>query len=236
MAPDPAATRIVRAVNGRREIAPDPPHELELAAELRRRCQPHELLELFGRHGGSNGWLDGVIRRACFRALVRRCGAGVQVGINVSLRHPETFEIGDGLFIGDQAVLQGRHDGSFVVGDRVWIGPQCFLDARDLMLGDYVGLGPGVRILGSEHTGRPVEVPIVATDLVIAPVRVLRDADVGMSAVLLPGVTVGAGAIVGAGAVVTRDVPGHAKAVGVPARVISWRVNETDDGQQGLRA
>jgi acetyltransferase-like isoleucine patch superfamily enzyme len=41
-----------------------------------------------------------------------------------------------------------------------------------------------------------------------------------MAAVVLDGLTVGAGAIVGAGAVVTRDVPARAQVLGVPARVV----------------
>ena len=45
----------------------------------------------------------------------------------------------------------------------------------------------------------------------------------GVNAVILPGVTVGKGAIVGAGAVATRDVPAFAIVVGVPARFVRWR-------------
>jgi len=215
--------RIVAAVHGCREWPHDPGPEAELAAELRDRYDYNEIVATFHRFSRSSEWLDSLMRRVCLRAVAQRCGAGVQVGLNVSLQHPETLEIGNGVFIGDQAIVQGRHDGRCVIGDRVWIGPQSFLDARDLVLEDYVGLGPGARILGSEHTGVPVTAPIVATDLAIAPVRVCRGADIGTGAVLLPGITVGAGAIVGAGAVVTHDVPAYAKAAGVPARVIGWR-------------
>ena len=65
--------------------------------------------------------------------------------------------------------------------------------------------------------------PIIRTNLVIAPVRIGAGADIGVNAVILPGVSVGRGAIVGAGAVVTRDVPDFAKVAGVPARVVGWR-------------
>lgn len=215
--------RTVAPVAGRRDLRPDPAYEQEMSDDLRSRCAREQISALFHRFSRSDTWFDTMMRRVCLRALVQRCGVGVQVGLAVCLRHPETFVIGDGVFIGDQAVLQGRYDGSFVAGDRVWIGPQCFLDARDLVLGNHVGLGPGTKILGSKHTGVPVNVPIVATDLMIEPVRIRAGADIGMGAVLLPGVTVGAGAIVGAGSVVTRDVPPMAKAAGVPARVIGWR-------------
>ena len=42
-----------------------------------------------------------------------------------------------------------------IIGDHVWIGPQAYLDARDLVLEDYVGWGPGAKVLGSAHTGDP---------------------------------------------------------------------------------
>jgi len=86
-----------------------------------------------------------------------------------------------------------------------------------------VGWGPGAKVLGSEHTGNPINVPIVQTDLVIKPVRIGAWADIGTNAVILPGVTVGKGSMVGAGAVVTADVPAYAVVAGVPARFLHWR-------------
>jgi len=67
------------------------------------------------------------------------------------------------------------------------------------------------------------EIGVMALDLEIKPVRVEAWADVGTGAVLLPGVTVGKGAIVGAGAVVTKDVPPFSIVAGVPARFVRWR-------------
>jgi acetyltransferase-like isoleucine patch superfamily enzyme len=52
--------------------------------------------------------------------------------------------------------------------------------------------------------------------------------------VILPGVTVGAGAIVGAGAVVTSDVPDLAIVAGVPARLLRYR-DDGDDSATDLR-
>ena len=221
--PSEGVDRVVPAVHGRTRGGPDPAYVRELAAELREQYTREGLMELYGRFVHGQGMLDVSMRRVILSALARSCGTGLRVEPGVGFKHPETFEIGEGVFIGSQAFIQGRFDGCCKIGDYVWIGPQSYFDARDLVLGDHVGWGPGAKVLGSTHTGMPVDVPIIETDLVIRPVRVEDWADIGTGSVLLPGVTVGRGAVVGAGAVVTRDVPAFAKVAGVPATVIGWR-------------
>lgn len=218
-----SAERVVRAVHGRQDGAQDQAYARDFARELAGQYTREGLIELYGRFSQGQGTLDATMRRILWLALTRSCGAGLRVEPGVGFKHPETFEIGDSVFIASQAFIQGRFDGRCQIGNHVWIGPQSYFDARDLVLGDHVGWGPGAKVLGSAHTGLPVDMPIIATDLVIRPVRVEEWADIGTGAVLLPGVTVGKGAIVGAGAVVTRDVPPFAKAAGVPAKVIGWR-------------
>jgi acetyltransferase-like isoleucine patch superfamily enzyme len=215
--------RIVKAVHGRTEIVDDPDFEIGLSDELRTKYDRKDLIALYRRFSGGADPVDTLIRRAALRALALRFGRGVTIEPNVSVKHPETFQIGSGVFIGEQAVLHGRFDGTFQIGDGTWIGPQAYFDARDLIIGSDVGWGPGAKVLGSEHTGRPIDVPIIATDLMIGPVRIEDWADIGVNAMILPGRIVGRGAIVGAGAVITKDVPAFAKVAGVPAVVIGWR-------------
>jgi galactoside O-acetyltransferase len=215
--------RIVRAVHGREQVTPDPEFEVGLSDSLRETYGRAGLVELYGRFANGDGSLDSLMRRCIWRAAARRCGHGLQVGSGVGFKHLETFEIGDKVFVGAQAYIQGRFDGTTVIGHHVWIGPQAYMDARDLVLEEYVGWGPGAKVLGSAHTALPADVPIVHTDLEIKPVRVEAWADIGTNATILPGVTVGKGAIVGAGAVVTHDVPPFAIVAGVPARFIRWR-------------
>jgi acetyltransferase-like isoleucine patch superfamily enzyme len=217
------AGRVVPAVHGQRECERDPEFELGVSDALRAAYGSAGMLELYGRFSAADGPLDVLMRRCIWRALARRCGHGLRVGSGVGFKHLETFEIGDGVFIGAQAYIQGRFDGTTVIGNHVWIGPQAYMDARDLVLGDYVGWGPGAKVLGSAHTGVPADVPIIATALEIRPVRIEAWADIGTNATILPGVTIGRGAIVGAGAVVTKDVPPFAIVAGVPARFLRWR-------------
>ena len=219
--------RVVRAVHGLQAVAPDPADEIAESARLRASEPREALLERYAAVLWTDSPIGARTRRVLLRALCKTFGNGVRVGLGVLVLHPHTFEVGDAVFLGSQTYLQGRHDGHCRIGAHTWIGPQSYFDCRDLELGEYVGWGPGAKVLGSEHTGLPVEAPIIQTDLVIKPVRVGRGADIGVNAVLLPGVTVGEGAIVGAGAVVTRDVPPYAIAAGVPAKVLRSRRDAT---------
>jgi acetyltransferase-like isoleucine patch superfamily enzyme len=223
MKPPLTQARVVPAVHGRQRITPDPADELTLADRLREEHSRAELLALASAHALGDHDEDARMRRAVWRALAKRFGHGVRIGRGAMAKHPETFEIGDGVVIGEQTFIQGRFDGRCVIGDYIWLGPQSYFDARDLVIEESVRWGPGAKVLGSQHTGIPADVPIIQTDLQIEPVRVCAWADIGVNAVLLPGVTVGKGAIVGAGAVVTQDVPAFAIVAGVPARFVRGR-------------
>ena len=150
------------------------------------------------------------------------------------MKHPETLELGDSVFIGAQTMIQGRFDGTCRIGNHVWIGPHAYFDARNLVIEDYVGWGPGAKVLGSTHTAEPLDMPIIATDLVVKPVTIGYGADVGTNATVLPGVRVGAHSIVGAGAVLTHDVPDYAVVAGVPARVLRSRRQQENAGDSTL--
>jgi len=219
--------RIVSAVHGRQAPPEDPAYRRELADELKRAYGNAGLIELYGRFSAGEGFIDALMRSAVWQAAARRCGAGLRVGSGAGFKHPETFEIGNGVFIGSQAYIQGRYDGTCIIGDNVWIGPQAYFDARDLIIEEFVGWGPGAKVLGSSHTALPTHIPIVSTDLEIKPVRIGAWADIGTNATVLPGVTIGKGAIVGAGAVVASDVEPFSVVAGVPAKFLRWR-NDTD--------
>lgn len=219
--------RQVPATFGQRETRPDASWERDFAAFLGQ-SPNQERSELFTSFRSGDSSFDLLMRRVLMHTLCKRAGNDLQVGPGVVLKHPETMEFGDSVFIGAQAVIQGRFDGTCRIGSHVWIGPQAYFDARDLIIEDYVGWGPGARLLGSVHTGLPVEEPVITTSLTIKPVTIRFGADIGMNASILPGVQIGAHAIVGAGAVVTQDVPAYAIVAGVPARILRDRRAGTD--------
>ena len=154
-----------------------------------------------------------------------RCGVGVVFEPGALVFHPEHIELGDDVYVGHYAILKAYHQNWLRIGDRSWIGQGAFLHAAGgLEIGARVGIGPGVKIITSSHELVPGETtPVMDGALQLAPVVLEDGCDVGVGAVILPGVRVGRGAVIGAGAVVTRDVPGGAVVAGSPARVMRYR-------------
>jgi len=104
------------------------------------------------------------------------------------------------------------------LGPDVYLNAGCtILDTAPVLIGAQTLLGPGVQIYCANHHQDPEK---RAAGLEIAlPVTIGRRVWLGGSAIILPGVCIGDGAIIGAGSVVTRDVEAGATVVGNPARV-----------------
>lgn len=103
------------------------------------------------------------------------------------------------------------------VGKEIFINFGCtFLDQGGITLEDGVFIGPGVKIATEGHP----ETPALRHTLIVAPVKICRNAWIGAGAIILPGVTVGENAIVAAGAIVRHDVEADTIVAGVPAKYI----------------
>lgn len=103
------------------------------------------------------------------------------------------------------------------VGKGVFINSGCcFQDQGGITLGDGCLIGHQVVIATLNHDLDPAR----RGGMYPAPVRLGKNVWVGAHATILPGVTVGDGAVIAAGAVVTKDVPAGVVAGGVPARVL----------------
>ncbi len=163
---------------------------------------------------------DGRFERSQLRAV----GEHVVFEDGVRIWHPETVSLGENVYVGHGAMLKGYYKGELVVGDDTWIGQGCFFhSAGGIRIGARVGVGPFVKILTSVHEEAGRDVAILEAPLRFAPVVVEDDSDLGVGAILLPGVTVGRGAQIGAGAVVTKDVPPWAVVAGNPAKLLRMR-------------
>ncbi len=153
-----------------------------------------------------------------------RLGTGTIFEPGVLVFHPENIELGKDIYIGHDTILKGYYRNRIVIGDGTWIGQQCFFHgAGGLSIGSNVGIGPAVKIITSAHELTHVELPILQSPLEFKPVTLEDGCDIGVGAILLPGVRVGLGAQVAAGAVVVADVAPYAIVAGNPAKVIRSR-------------
>lgn len=103
------------------------------------------------------------------------------------------------------------------IGKNVFINMGCkFQDQGGIFIGDGALIGHNVMLATLNHAISPGD----RATMIPAPIHIGRHVWIGANATVLPGVTIGEGAIVAAGAVVTKDVPKNTMVGGVPARVI----------------
>lgn len=104
-----------------------------------------------------------------------------------------------------------------VVGKRVFINTGChFVDQGGITIGDGTMLGNNVILTTLNHDFDPEK----RSTTYPAPILIGKNVWIGSGVTVVPGVKIGDGAVIGAGSVVTRDIPDHVIAAGVPARVI----------------
>lgn len=106
------------------------------------------------------------------------------------------------------------------IGRRVWIGSRVVTDwpfARFLEIGDDVTLGDATNLILHDAT-----LTVVAGDVParFGKVTIGRGTCLGHQVTVMPGVSIGEGSLIGACSLVTRDIPPHTFAFGVPARVM----------------
>lgn len=136
-------------------------------------------------------------RRFWLRRFGARIGRGTRVYPDVVFWAPWNVECGEFCILGDRVNLHAM--GPISLGDRVIISQEAYLSSgtHELESADF--------------------------ELVVKPIRIESRAWIAARAFILPGVTMGEGAVAGAQAVVTRDVPPWSVVAGNPARIVKER-------------
>lgn len=162
---------------------------------------------------------------AASRLLLRDVNAR-GVGVRVTGLAPKIENRGGWIVLGDDVVFSSPVTATHIamepnaflgigsetfINDGVWLG--C---TERITIGQRVLLGPGVRIVDNGYHGVYARRRLPRAE----PVAIGDDVWIASDAIILPGVTVGVGAVVGAHAVVTEDVPPWAVVAGNPARVV----------------
>lgn len=143
----------------------------------------------------------------------------------MSLKGLDRITIGKNVSIGEQVQLTAWEQGTIRIGDGCIIREQCHITAiNQITIGKNLLTGTNVLITDNSH-GRfereqldihPGERPIVSK----GAVKIGDNVWLGNNVCIMPGVTIGNGAIIGANSVVTHDVPAYTLAAGIPAKTI----------------
>jgi serine acetyltransferase len=182
---------------------------------------------------------DERIRVACYRfpllrAMCASVGKRLQMELVPSISGPIKIYLGDDVRLSGRSTIAGGRvfpDPEFRVGNRTFIGAGCFFSiAKSITIGEDVLVAGNCTV--ADYSAHPLDpekriagVQVDPED--VRPVRIENKAWVGRGAVILPGVTIGEGAVVGAATVVTKDVPPGQICVGNPGRLLSRTVFES---------
>lgn len=148
------------------------------------------------------------------KASIIRSGSviysGVSIGDNFRSGHNvlirENTEIGDNVLVGTNSVI----DGDCKIGNNVSMQTGVYI-TKYTTIEDNVFLGPLCVTTNDKYMkyGATLKGPVIK-----------QGARIGANSTIMPGISIGEGAIVSAGSVVTKDVPPHKVVIGVPARVV----------------
>lgn len=138
-----------------------------------------------------------MYRGLMLKLTAKKVGWASSVGKYSVIEGKKFIEIGEHSAIGSFVHIWGH--GGVTIGNRVLIASHTTITS---LTHDYSG--ENVRF------GKIIAKPVVIND----------DAWIGTHAVIMPGVTIGKGAIVGAGSIVTKNVEAYTVVVGNPARFV----------------
>ncbi len=156
----------------------------------------------------------------------RKCGSHFYAKRYITLYNPEYIEIGNDVYIYNNAIL-GCHsdDSKLMIGNGVMIGEGCHISCvKNVTINDDVLMGRRVHITDNSHGDTTFEQqsipPLNRPTVYKGSVTIHKNVWLGDNVIILPGVDIGEGCVVGASSVVTKDLPPYSICVGIPAKVI----------------
>jgi maltose O-acetyltransferase len=132
----------------------------------------------------------------------------------------KNINIEKGVYFGDGSQIE--------IGDNSGIGVNCQV-CGPVIIGNNVMMGPEVIILTINHKYDRLDISMLEQGhQPPEPVIIADDVWIGTRAIILPGISIGRGAIIGAAAVVTKNVPEYAIVCGNPAKVVKYRTDHSE--------
>ncbi|MEX0882152.1 MAG: acyltransferase [Cyclobacteriaceae bacterium] len=184
------------------------------------------------RFRGSNGMVfigKGVtIRQAGYLKVGQNFVAQDHCEINCLSQKGIIF--GEKVTVGSYALIRptnlygGEAGVGLKVGNNSSIGPYAYIGCSGYIeIGNNVMMSPRVSIYSENHIFEDSQKPMIDQGVKRSYVKVGDDCWIAANVVILPGVTIGQGAVLAAGSIVTRDVPPFTIVAGNPAKVIKTR-------------
>ncbi len=134
--------------------------------------------------------------------------------------------IGKDVLLYPHVYLETQGEGIIIIGDDVVVSSGTYIvSGASVTIGQGTMIGESTSIRDANHT-RTVGKSLRGSDDIATPIVIGKEVWIGRGVAVLKGVKIGDYATVGANAVVSRDVPSHTVAAGVPARAIKSHVED----------
>lgn len=134
-------------------------------------------------------------------------GENVVISSNVNFGNPENITLESNIFIGESCSIYAQGKVTIMAGT---------------ILADHVD----IRSANHYYDGNDLNFLPFDQKVLVKPVVIGKNVWIASHVVILPGVTVGEGAVIAAGSIVTKSIPSLAVVGGNPARIIKYRDKE----------
>lgn len=172
------------------------------------------------------------------RNQVKYIGEGVRLYPMCKMIHPGSAELDNNCQIMDFVFIDAGE--LLKIGKFSTITWHCIIEGgAKTYIGDRVFLGPGSKLLTSTYELNgfySVEhLPEGCGAIRYGDIIIKDDAYLGANVTVLPGVTIGEGAIVGANSLVSKDIEPWGIYVGVPCKKVGERQKPTPERQEKIK-
>ena len=166
------------------------------------------------------------------KPMLKFCGKEVRIYPLTKIIYPEKAELDDFSIINDYCFIDAG--GEFKLGKYSIITWHCLVEGRaKVYIGDRCFVGPGSKFLSSTYKLNGYYtcefLPDECHDTLYGDIIVKDEAYIGANVTIMPGVTIGEGAVVGANALINKDLEPWGIYVGTPCKKIGEREKPTDE-------
>ena len=167
----------------------------------------------------------GMKLRSIFYKFIFKTKHELSIGIGTEFNTKKNILFSGLVYIGKNSFFTAK--GGFIsIGNNTRFNMNVHINSSGggkISIGNNCLIGPNVVMRTANHSFDQIHIPIVYQGHISADIIIEDNVWLGSNVVVLPGITIGTGAVVGAGTVITKNVPKMSVVVGVPGKVIKYR-------------